>query len=480
MRTFVQISVVLFALFNSLNSWAQPLPDGVCKVENGQLSFTIDLRWTENQKKELIEQYELDSAMIASLFSGQRNFEIDGENWEAKTLDNNYLLLYKPVQKNSLFSTIFLKILTNSMEKSGSNRPGYVNGPVSFGFNSFRTKTVFNKNNRIQFRLYGYQKAEYVLLSGSFNDWSTSATPMKKSDGYWETEIELPEGKYYYKFIVDGQWISDPENLITEPDGHGGENSVYYVVNYLFKLSGYENAKSVILAGNFNNWNETDAALLKTESGWILPAYIGFGKHYYKYIVDGQWILDPDNPNLQQNEFGTGNSVFAIGEPYYFVLKGHDKAKNVFFAGSFNNWKGDELAMTKTDSGWVTPYYFAPGNYEYKFVVDERWMPDPNNPLKNGTGDFVNSFFTFKPNHTFVLDSFINAQSVIVTGSFNNWIHHGYQMERTKTGWKLDLYLPQGKTNYRFIIDGQWIHDPANINYEKNEFDSYNSILWIK
>ncbi|MBN2746786.1 MAG: glycogen-binding domain-containing protein [Bacteroidales bacterium] len=480
MKAIFQVSLVFFILFNSFSVDSQPLPDGVCKVENGQLSFTIDLRWTENQKQELIAQFELDSAMIAALFSGQRSFEIDGEKWEAKTLDHNYLLLYKSVQKNSFFSSIFLKILTNSIEKSGSNRPGYVNGPVNFGVNKFRTKTVFYKNNRIQFRLYGHQDAEFVLLSGSFNDWSTSSTQMKKSDGYWETEVELSEGKYYYKFIVDGQWISDPENLNTEPDGHGGENSVYYVVNYVFNLPGFNDAERVVLVGSFNNWNETDAEMLKTETGWALPAYIGVGKHYYKYIVDGEWILDPDNSHVEQNEFGTGNSVFAIGEPYYFVLKGYSAAKNVFLAGSFNNWKGDELSMLKTDSGWVTPYYFAPGNYEYKYVVDGKWMPDPNNPLQNGSGDFINSFFTFKPNYTFVLESYTNAKSVIVTGSFNNWIQHGYQMEKTKTGWKLDLFLPPGKTSYRFIIDGQWIHDPANQNYEKNEFDSYNSILWIK
>ncbi len=74
--------------------------------------------------------------------------------------------------------------------------------------------------------------AERVNLAGSFNGWSTDATPMADtdSDGTWEITIDLPDGEYQYKFVVNGnQWITDPNNPKGAPDGYGGQNSVITV-----------------------------------------------------------------------------------------------------------------------------------------------------------------------------------------------------------------------------------------------------------
>jgi hypothetical protein len=54
---------------------------------------------------------------------------------------------------------------------------------------------------------------------------------------------------------------------------------------------------------------------MKKEDGqWTLDVYLGYGKHTYKFIVDGKWILDPDNKLWEQNEYSTGNSVLWIEE----------------------------------------------------------------------------------------------------------------------------------------------------------------------
>ncbi len=40
----------------------------------------------------------------------------------------------------------------------------------------------------------------------------------------------LPEGKYHYKFFIDGRmWMEDIENQLREPDGVTGWNSVLTV-----------------------------------------------------------------------------------------------------------------------------------------------------------------------------------------------------------------------------------------------------------
>jgi len=52
-----------------------------------------------------------------------------------------------------------------------------------------------------------------VELLGDFNDWKPGATPLAYSgDGLWETGLDLEEGTYEYKFLVDGMHRLDPSN----------------------------------------------------------------------------------------------------------------------------------------------------------------------------------------------------------------------------------------------------------------------------
>lgn len=80
------------------------------------------------------------------------------------------------------------------------------------------------------FKLYA-PEAKSVYLVGSFNSWSVNnSTLMKRLDnGTWIKIMPLPEGTYHYKFVVDGQWMGDPENSLTETNGLGGANSLILV-----------------------------------------------------------------------------------------------------------------------------------------------------------------------------------------------------------------------------------------------------------
>jgi len=53
--------------------------------------------------------------------------------------------------------------------------------------------------------------------------------------------------------------------------------------------------------------------------------------------------------------------------------------------------------MIKTDSGWITDLKLKPGEYLYKFIVNGRWMPDPNNHLweEDGFGDHNSVYFRY-------------------------------------------------------------------------------------
>ncbi|HKP87182.1 MAG TPA: glycogen-binding domain-containing protein, partial [Blastocatellia bacterium] len=80
-----------------------------------------------------------------------------------------------------------------------------------------------------EFKLKGYPNARIVALAGSFNDWNQSRTLFAKEGDGWVCRINLAPGKYTYKFIVDGDWIIDPANPISEDDGHGNNNSILVV-----------------------------------------------------------------------------------------------------------------------------------------------------------------------------------------------------------------------------------------------------------
>jgi hypothetical protein len=53
-------------------------------------------------------------------------------------------------------------------------------------------------------------------------------------------------------------------------------------------------------------------------------------------------------------------------------------ARSVFLAGSFNAWNPQSTPMKNNGSGkWEAAVNLSPGKYEYRFVVDGKWIDDP-------------------------------------------------------------------------------------------------------
>ena len=48
--------------------------------------------------------------------------------------------------------------------------------------------------------------------------------------GLWQTTLALKPGRYQYKFVVDGEWMADPEAKQNVFNVHGTLNSVIEVV----------------------------------------------------------------------------------------------------------------------------------------------------------------------------------------------------------------------------------------------------------
>ncbi|HEV2394030.1 MAG TPA: glycogen-binding domain-containing protein [Verrucomicrobiae bacterium] len=73
-------------------------------------------------------------------------------------------------------------------------------------------------------------RATSASVAGTFNSWDSKRTPLRKdSDGGWKTTVWLPPGRYEYRFVVDGEWLSDPNARQSVANGFGSTNSVVVV-----------------------------------------------------------------------------------------------------------------------------------------------------------------------------------------------------------------------------------------------------------
>jgi hypothetical protein len=74
-------------------------------------------------------------------------------------------------------------------------------------------------------------------------------------------------------------------------------------------------AKQVFVAGSFNNWQPEQTPLSPAGNGrWAGGLKVGPGRHEYLFVVDGQWLPDPNAKESVENPFGGRNSVLTVSE----------------------------------------------------------------------------------------------------------------------------------------------------------------------
>jgi hypothetical protein len=73
------------------------------------------------------------------------------------------------------------------------------------------------------------------------------------------------------------------------------------------------------------------------------------------------------------------------------------------------------------------------------------------------------------------------AQEVCIAGSFNDWHPSVTPMIRLSDGkWAKELALPPGRHEYRFVVDGEWVDDPAATELILNAFGTANAVLEVR
>ncbi len=85
------------------------------------------------------------------------------------------------------------------------------------------------KLNEVVFSVKAPQAKE-VYLAGEFNGWQLDEnSKMQQDNGCWTKRLSLNNGKYHYRFVIDGTWVEDALNPAKESNSFGTMNSLLEV-----------------------------------------------------------------------------------------------------------------------------------------------------------------------------------------------------------------------------------------------------------
>lgn len=319
MKYFIHIAFIIFS-FTHIDSFSQEKEIKGYRIDGDEVVFTFDKRdyteaTNENTKERLeFKDFDIKNVVVAGNFNSWSR-----DSWKMKQITENIYELRKRLDEfKDDFNWEFKFVINSSIwaepDENVSNITFAKEGDKNYYTYNLKLYNGYpSKNGNAKFFLKGYRNAKKVILAGSFNKWNEELFAMKKTNDGWELILQLKPNRYEYRFIIDGYWIEDPSNLNKTPNEYGEYNSVIDINKEVkFYLDGFLNAKKVILAGSFNNWSENSYEMQKAENGWIYTTRLPYGKHHYKFIVDGDWKTDPSNPVKEFDGHGNINSVKMV------------------------------------------------------------------------------------------------------------------------------------------------------------------------
>lgn len=264
---------------------------------------------------------------------------------------------------------------------------------------------------------YLNKTAKSVTVGGDFNNWNKYQYFMEKNlNGIWSVIVPLEKGEFLYKFCIDGLWINDPENKNTRPDDMGSlvsylkiehpvkytptgpEVIAYDIVRFSYKSEILSHTDTIKLIGSFNKWNPDKHYLtdLDKDGEWITCLKLYPGKYFYRYIISDEEHIDYWNDQLEKAPDGRDASIKEV-----YDIKNHlnvkflyidSEASRVSIIGEFNNWDLDKLNKDE-EGNWFIVKKLLPGQYPYKFVVDNKYKLDIYNP--NTISDANGEMFSY-------------------------------------------------------------------------------------
>lgn len=311
----------------------------------------------------------------------------------------------KKLTQHIIFVLFVLSSVIANAQKSSIQGYKIEGDEVVFTFNKDDYKRLSHDNGTYQTDFKDLD-IESVVVSGNFNNWSKNKWRMTKiDDNTYQLRKKLSdftdEFSWEFKFVINNELWAEPSNRFSNVERatrNGQDLNVYNLRlftahpdkkgNVRFRLRGFEDAKKVIVSGTFNRWDEKLFRMYKITDGWEIILQLSPNVYEYRFIVDGNWMADPTNPDKVSNEFGEYNSRVDVQKRVSFQLHGFEHANKVILTGDFNDWNEHNFEMTKSSDGtWHRSLPLSGGKYHYKFIVDGEWVLDPDNTVKEYDGN---------------------------------------------------------------------------------------------
>jgi len=84
-------------------------------------------------------------------------------------------------------------------------------------------------------------------------------------------------------------------------------------VDFLLSWEHVKHKAAVAVAGTFSNWTQMEMKFdYGCKNGWVRRIKLDAGKYFYKFVRDGEWILDPTNSYTEVDNDDNQNSVLVI------------------------------------------------------------------------------------------------------------------------------------------------------------------------
>ena len=124
--------------------------------------------------------------------------------------------------------------------------------------------------------------------------------------GFTNSLVIVPESVGYEYDVVTGTVLSGARTDTKTTAAAGGEKEIELTLDY-------PDAGQVYVAGEFNDWSVDATPMEKGDDGiWRATLKLKSGRYLYKFLVDGDWIEDPANPDMEADPYGGNNSVLTV------------------------------------------------------------------------------------------------------------------------------------------------------------------------
>ena len=249
-----------------------------------------------------------------------------------------------------------------------------------------------------------------AFLAGDFNGWSTNSTPMIRNGDAFEASMTLAEGVHYYKFVVDGSWLNDPQSQtdLEVSDDNGGKNSAVMIGMDARKLPAptadrINTAAIAFDQADTRDCNVASPTLLRLS---ICAQANDVADASVLVQSTGRWVEFPLSKTDSQMGFDRFGTVITpptgMAGPVHLIFKLSKPAATVFVAGS-GAFTSESDAQAQPYEILMQPAFETPDWAKHAIwyqIFPERFRNgDPSNDPPN-TQKWTSKWFDKHPGET--------------------------------------------------------------------------------